>query len=59
MEHIAGSVFGLKMSVDGSPLYAHTNGYSYQGPKPAEAELGKVGLSMVSFLAIHIPTSER
>ncbi len=59
-KHILGSVFGLKMSADGSTLYAHTNGYSYQGDKPAgEAELAKVGLPIVSFVAIHIPSRER
>jgi hypothetical protein len=58
--HILGSVFGLKPSADGATLYAHTNGYSYPGDKPAsEAELAKVGWSVVSFVAIHIPASER
>jgi hypothetical protein len=58
-KHIVGSVFGMKMSADGSTLFAHNNGYSYQGEKPKEAELGKVGWSVVSFVAIHIPKSER
>ena len=58
-KHIVGSNFGLKMSADGSTLYAHTNGYSYQGEKPKENELAKVGWSIVSFVAVHIPASER
>lgn len=59
-KHVLGSVFGLKMSADGSTLFAHTNGLSYPGDKPAtEAERGKVGWTTVSFVAIHIPKSER
>ncbi len=58
--YIVGTVFGLKMSADGSTLYGHTNGYSYQGEKPVgEVELAKVGWSVVSFVAIHIPAAER
>lgn len=55
-----GSVFGLKMTPDGSVLYAHTNGSCFPDARPAnKAEMAKVGRPAPAFLAIHIPAQER
>jgi hypothetical protein len=55
--YVPGGTYGIKLSSDGSTLFANFNGHPVDGLRPSR--LRAIGFGLCSFAAIHIPESER
>lgn len=55
--YVPAGTYGIKLSADGSTLYANFNGHPVDELRPSR--LRPIGFGLCSFAAIHIPESER
>ncbi len=55
--YVPGGTYGIKLSADGSTLYANLNGHPVDELRPEKMK--PIGFGLTSFVAIHIPSSER
>lgn len=55
--YVPGGTYGVKLSADGSTLYANLNGHAADALRPEHMK--PIGFGLTSFVAIHIPSSER
>lgn len=55
--YVPGGTYGVKLSADGSTLYANLNGHPAEKYRPEKMRPN--GFGVTSFVAIHIPKSER
>jgi hypothetical protein len=55
--YVPGGTYGIKISADGSTLYANLNGHARDDIRPQQMRANGFGLT--AFAAIHIPSSER
>jgi len=56
-DYVPAGSYGVKLSADGSTLYANVNGHAADAIRPEKMPAS--GFGLVSFMAIHIPESER
>ena len=57
LNYVPGGTYGVKLSSDGSTLYANLNGHAADPIRPDHMK--PIGFGLCSFVAIHIPDSER
>ena len=55
--YVPAGTYGIKLSADGSTLYANFNGHPVDALRPSR--MRPIGFGLCSFAAIHIPASER
>ncbi len=55
--YVPGGTYGIKLSADGSTLYANMNGHPVDESRPDYVK--PIGFGLTAFVAIHIPSSER
>jgi hypothetical protein len=56
-DYVPGGTYGIKLSSDGSTLFANLNGHAPDRTRPATMKTK--GFGLCAFAAIHIPESER
>jgi hypothetical protein len=56
-DYVPGGTYGMKLSADGSTLYVNFNGHASDAIRPSSMK--PIGFGLTSFMAIHIPESER
>jgi hypothetical protein len=56
-DYVPGGTYGLKLSADGSTIYANLNGHASDRIRPTSMKTK--GFGLCAFAAIHIPESER
>jgi hypothetical protein len=56
-DYVPGGTYGIKLSADGSTLYVNFNGHP--GDKIRPEKMKPNGFGLTSFVALHIPASER
>ena len=57
IDYVPGGTYGVKLSRDGSTLYVNFNGHAADSIRPSP--MTPIGFGLCSFMAIHIPESER
>lgn len=57
MDYVPGGTYGIKLSADGATLYVNFNGHA--ADKIRLTSMKPIGFGLCSFMAIHIPKSER
>ena len=55
--YVPGGTYGVMLSDDGSTLYVNFNGHAGDSIRPSN--MRPIGFGLTSFMAIHIPESER
>jgi hypothetical protein len=55
--YVPGGTYGVKLSADGSTLYANLNGHAADRVRPKG--MPGAGFGLTAFVAVHIPESER
>jgi sugar lactone lactonase YvrE len=56
-DYVPGGTYGVKLSADGSTLYANLNGHA--GDRIRPKGMPSDGFGLTAFVAVHIPESER